>query len=97
MINQYIEKQNDLIAKKKLPKAHHINLKTLLIGNGWYDPLIQYQAYYNFTVYPGYVYCSYHGPTAIKWSSYSRQKGRKCPPSKGTLSFRSAELSTESD
>ena len=22
-------------------------------SNGWYDPLIQYQAYYNFTIYPG--------------------------------------------
>ncbi|THX88997.1 putative carboxypeptidase 2 [Aureobasidium pullulans] len=55
-INQYIEKQNDLIAKKQLPKAHHINLKTALIGNGWYDPLIQYQAYYNFTVFPGNTY-----------------------------------------
>lgn len=45
-----------MIAKNKLPKAHHINLKTVLIGNGWYDPLIQYQAYYNFTVYPGNTY-----------------------------------------
>ncbi|CAD0112869.1 unnamed protein product, partial [Aureobasidium uvarum] len=50
------EKQNDLIAKNELPSAHHINLKTLLIGNGWYDPLIQYQAYYNFTVFPGNTY-----------------------------------------
>jgi carboxypeptidase D len=24
--------------------------------NGWYDPLIQYQAYYNFTVWPGNTY-----------------------------------------
>ncbi|KAI5258829.1 putative carboxypeptidase 2 [Aureobasidium subglaciale] len=56
IINQYIEKQNDLIANNTLPKAHHINLKTVLIGNGWYDPLIQYQAYYNFTVFPGNTY-----------------------------------------
>lgn len=27
-----------------------------MIGNGWYDPLIQYAAYYNFTVYPGNTY-----------------------------------------
>jgi carboxypeptidase C (cathepsin A) len=44
IINQYVEQQNELIAKKELHNAHHINLKTLLIGNGWYDPLIQYQA-----------------------------------------------------
>jgi len=56
IINQYVEKQNELIAKKELHNAHHINLKTLLIGNGWYDPLIQYQAYYNFTVFPGNTY-----------------------------------------
>ena len=24
--------------------------------NGWYDPLIQYQAYYNYTVFPGNTY-----------------------------------------
>jgi carboxypeptidase C (cathepsin A) len=56
IINQYVEQQNELIAKKELHNAHHINLKTLLIGNGWYDPLIQYQAYYNFTVFPGNTY-----------------------------------------
>lgn len=27
-----------------------------MVGNGWYDPLVQYQAYYNFTVYPGNTY-----------------------------------------
>ncbi|KAG9521606.1 putative carboxypeptidase 2, partial [Aureobasidium melanogenum] len=56
IINQYIEGQNDLIAKGQLSNAHHVNLKTVLIGNGWYDPLIQYQAYYNFTVFPGNTY-----------------------------------------
>ncbi|KAG9560368.1 putative carboxypeptidase 2, partial [Aureobasidium melanogenum] len=40
----------------QLSNAHHVNLKTVLIGNGWYDPLIQYQAYYNFTVFPGNTY-----------------------------------------
>jgi hypothetical protein len=26
------------------------------IGNGWYDPPIHYQAFYNFTVFPGNTY-----------------------------------------
>lgn len=56
IFNKYIESQNALIKSGKLPGAHPINLKTVLIGNGWYDPLIQYQAYYNFTVYPGNTY-----------------------------------------
>jgi carboxypeptidase C (cathepsin A) len=41
---------------KNIPGAHKINLETVSIGNGWFDPLIQYQAYYNFTVYPGNTY-----------------------------------------
>lgn len=28
----------------------------MLIGNGWFDPLIQYQAYYNYSVNPGNTY-----------------------------------------
>ncbi|KAL1306466.1 hypothetical protein AAFC00_005164 [Neodothiora populina] len=56
VFNKYIETQNDLIAEGNLSKAHHIDLETVLIGNGWYDPLIQYAAYYNYTVYPGNTY-----------------------------------------
>ncbi|KAF2206958.1 hypothetical protein CERZMDRAFT_52089 [Cercospora zeae-maydis SCOH1-5] len=56
IFNKYIESQNDLIEKDSLPGAHYIKLKSLLIGNGWYDPLIQYAAYYNFTVFPGNTY-----------------------------------------
>ncbi|KAI1350522.1 Alpha/Beta hydrolase protein [Xylaria sp. FL0043] len=52
IFNKYIEDQN-----KNLPRgAKKIELETVLIGNGWYDPYVQYQAYYNFTVYPGNTY-----------------------------------------
>lgn len=39
-----------------------------MIGNGWYDPLIQYAAYYNFTVYPGntYDYSPYDEATQLQ-------------------------------
>lgn len=50
--NEYIEMQN----AKNISGAHEIKLESVLIGNGWFDPLIQYQAYYNFTVYPGNTY-----------------------------------------
>ena len=52
IISQYIQEQN----AKDVPGARKIDLKTLVIGNGWYDPLIQYQAYYNYTVSPGNPY-----------------------------------------
>ncbi|EPQ31503.1 uncharacterized protein PFL1_00836 [Pseudozyma flocculosa PF-1] len=48
----YIEEQN----AKKIKGAIDIKLETVLIGNGWFDPLLQYQAYYNFTVSPGNTY-----------------------------------------
>ncbi|KAI0481773.1 Alpha/Beta hydrolase protein [Xylaria cf. heliscus] len=52
IFNQYILEMN-----AHLPhKAKKINLETVLIGNGWYDPMVQYQAYYNFTVFPGNTY-----------------------------------------
>jgi len=56
IFNAYLEAQNALILKGKLFGAKYINLKTLLIGNGWFDPLIHYQAFYNFTVSPGNTY-----------------------------------------
>ncbi|MCJ1400194.1 hypothetical protein MMC11_003398 [Xylographa trunciseda] len=52
VFNEYIETQN----AKNIPGAHKINLETVLIGNGWFSPLLQYQAYYNFTVSPGNTY-----------------------------------------
>ncbi|KAH8165907.1 hypothetical protein CIB48_g2308, partial [Xylaria polymorpha] len=49
---RYIEEKN-----AHLPHhAKKIQLETVLIGNGWYDPMVQYQAYYNFTVFPGNTY-----------------------------------------
>lgn len=52
VFNEYIELQN----AKNISGAHHIKLESVLIGNGWYDPMLQYIAYYNFTVYPGNTY-----------------------------------------
>lgn len=52
IFNEYIEEQN----AKNISGAHKISLETVLIGNGWYDPLLQYQAYYNYTVFPGNTY-----------------------------------------
>ncbi|KAI3480063.1 hypothetical protein L1887_57839 [Cichorium endivia] len=49
VFNEYIEQQN-------AHAAHKIKLKSVMIGNGWYDPALQYAAYYNFTVSPGNTY-----------------------------------------
>ncbi|OOF92004.1 hypothetical protein ASPCADRAFT_408630 [Aspergillus carbonarius ITEM 5010] len=46
VFNEYIEEQNAHLQ----PGAKKIQLGSVMIGNGWYDPIIQYQAYYNFTV-----------------------------------------------
>jgi len=64
VFNQYIEQQNAL----NITGAKKISLKSVAIGNGWYDPLIQYQAYYNFTVFPGNTYgITVNDETAEKW------------------------------
>ncbi|KAK9415167.1 putative Carboxypeptidase S1 [Seiridium unicorne] len=52
VFNEYFLEQN----AKNISGAHKIELENVLIGNGWFDPLIQYQAYYNFSVYPGNTY-----------------------------------------
>ncbi|KAI9759042.1 MAG: hypothetical protein M4579_002631 [Chaenotheca gracillima] len=52
IFSEYFETQNAL----NISGAHEIRLSTLFIGNGWFDPHLQYQAYYNFTVYPGNTY-----------------------------------------
>jgi carboxypeptidase C (cathepsin A) len=52
IFNEYFETQN----AKNISGAKSIKLGAVLIGNGWYDPIIQYQAYYNYTVSPGNTY-----------------------------------------
>lgn len=54
---------------KKIPGAIDIKLENVLIGNGWFDPLIQYQAYYNFTISPGntYDYDPYNASVKAEW------------------------------
>jgi carboxypeptidase C (cathepsin A) len=49
---EYFEKQNEAL----IPGAHKIDFRSLSIANGWYDPIIQYPAYYNYTVSPGNTY-----------------------------------------
>ena len=41
VFNEYIESQN----AKAIPGAHNISLETVLIGNGWYSPLIQVSSF----------------------------------------------------
>jgi carboxypeptidase C (cathepsin A) len=52
IFNDYILDQN----AKEIEGAAKINLAAVLIGNGWYDPLIQYEAFYNYSIYPGNTY-----------------------------------------
>ena len=41
VFSEYIEGQN----AKAIPGAHNISLETVLIGNGWYNPLIQVSSF----------------------------------------------------
>ncbi|ORY59274.1 serine carboxypeptidase [Pseudomassariella vexata] len=52
VFSAYIERQNAL----DIPGTKQIKLETLLVGNGWFDPIVHYQAFYNFTVSPGNTY-----------------------------------------
>lgn len=75
IFNEYIEAQNAAIANGSLPGAHPISLQSVLIGNGWYDPLIQYAAYYNFTVYPGNTYDYSPYDEATQLATYNAMYG----------------------
>lgn len=65
MLAEYFIQQN----QKNIPGAHKIDLKSVLIGNGWFDPLLQFPAYYNFSVYPGntYDYDPYNASVKAEW------------------------------
>lgn len=56
VFNAYLEAQNARVRNGSLPGAVAVDLRSVLIGNGWYDPLVHYAAYYNFTVDPGNTY-----------------------------------------
>lgn len=45
IFSQYILEQNELNVAGTAP----IDLKAVLIGNGWFNPILQYEAFYNFT------------------------------------------------
>lgn len=64
VFNAYIQEQN----AKNIPGAHHIQLETVSIGNGWFDPITQYEAYYNFSIYPGNSYdITFNDTVAEQW------------------------------
>ncbi|KAF2145885.1 uncharacterized protein K452DRAFT_219517 [Aplosporella prunicola CBS 121167] len=65
VFNEYIEQQNAL----NITGAHKIQLESVLIGNGWFDPLLQYQAYYNFSISPGHTYDTqpFNASVAEQW------------------------------
>lgn len=54
--SRYFLTQNELIQNDELPYAMEIDLQSVMVGNGWYDPRIQYEAFYWFAVSPGNSY-----------------------------------------
>lgn len=73
IFNTYFLEQN----KKNITGAHPIHIENVLIGNGWFDPLVQYQAYYNFSVFPGntYDYDPYNASVKAEWYDNVYGKG----------------------
>ncbi|EME88109.1 uncharacterized protein MYCFIDRAFT_48317 [Pseudocercospora fijiensis CIRAD86] len=50
----YIPVLADFILDQNVRKeGAHIDLRGLSVGNGWFDPIIQFESYYNYTVNPG--------------------------------------------
>ena len=55
---------------KNISGAHHINLENVMIGNGWLDPLIQYEAYYKFASGGNtYDYMPYNASVLAEWKN----------------------------
>jgi carboxypeptidase C (cathepsin A) len=67
----YILEQNSLIRSGELPGAQEVDLKAVLIGNGWFDAYIQYQSNYNFTVEPGNTYDVQIWPPKVREAYYN--------------------------
>ena len=60
IFSEYIEQQN----AKKIKDAHEIHLESVNIGNGWFDPILQYQGYYNWALGNTYDIKIYNQSTA---------------------------------
>lgn len=72
IFNAYILDQN----AKNISGAHHINLENVLIGNGWFDPLVQYEAYYKFASGGNtYDYMPYNESVLAEWHNALYGKG----------------------
>lgn len=72
LFNDYFLDQNE----KDIEGAAKINLAAVLIGNGWFDPLIQYEAYYNYSVFPGNTYDYSPFNESVKERFYNNMWGR---------------------
>ncbi|KAI9755376.1 MAG: hypothetical protein M4579_004305 [Chaenotheca gracillima] len=71
----YFEQQNTAVASGKV-KGENINLVALAINNGWFDPVLQYKAYVD------YSYSNSYKPliSASQHTSYLNTYTTKCLP-----------------